>query len=314
MSFPKITIVTPSFNQGKYLEQTIRSVLDQGYPNLEYIICDGGSKDESVDIIKKYSDRLAYWCSEKDRGQSHAINKGFERATGDLYAYINSDDYFMPGAFDRVAAEYQAGGRFIVGWSQYLEPNGDFRPYAWKQHADPGDWLATNPIPQQSSFWAAPLWKQIGPFREELHYSFDYEYWLRLRFKADVRPWTVNQCLAVFRLHGASKTMSGATPFDPEDERLRREYGKYLTWSERRGGAGAGGRQRGRAKPPAGGGARAPKKAAEGREGAGGARAGWAALQQKNVAEARKRAWATLSSAAMNAESWRLMYCALRGH
>jgi glycosyltransferase involved in cell wall biosynthesis len=292
MSLPRITIVTPSFNQARYLEQTIRSVLDQGYPNLEYIICDGGSTDESVDVIRKYADRLSWWCSEKDRGQSHAINKGFERATGDLYAYINSDDYFMPGAFDRVAAEYQAGGKFIVGWSQYLEPNGDFRPYAWKTHADPGDWLATNPIPQQSSFWAANLWKQIGPFREDLHYSFDYEYWLRLRFKADVRPWTVNQCLAVFRLHPASKTMSGATPFDPEDERLRREYGKYLTWSERRWVSATVRRQRARNNR----------------------RAGWAALQQKNVAEARKRAWATLSSAAMNVESWRLMYCALRGH
>src|SRR4051812_19497416 len=234
MSLPRITIVTPSFNQGRYLEQTIRSVLDQGYPNLEYIICDGGSKDESVEIIKKYADKLAYWCSEKDRGQSHAINKGFERATGDLYAYINSDDYFLPGAFERVARAYQEGGRFIVGWSQYLEPNGDYRPYGWKQHTEPSDWLVTNPIPQQSSFWSAQLWKQLGAFREELHYSFDYEYWLRIRFKADVKPWTVNRCLAIFRLHGASKTMSGATPFDPEDARLRREYGVYLSGSERR--------------------------------------------------------------------------------
>ena len=292
MSLPRITIVTPSYNQGRYLEQTIRSVLDQGYPNLEYIICDGGSKDESVDIIKKYSDKLAYWCSEKDRGQSHAINKGFERATGDLYAYINSDDYFMPGAFERVAKAYQEGGQFIVGWSQYLEPNGDFRPYGWKQHTEPADWLATNPIPQQSSFWSAQLWKQLGPFREELHYSFDYEYWLRIRFKADVKPWTVNQCLAVFRLHGASKTMSGATPFDPEDARLRKEYGIYLSGSERRFVRMMVRRQQ----------ARMNRKA------------GWQALQQKNVSEARKRAWATLSSSTTSLDSWRLMFCALRGH
>src|SRR3954447_1857975 len=160
MSLPRITIVTPSFNQGRYLEQTICSVLDQKYPNLEYIICDGGSTDESVSVIKKYEKHLTYWCSEKDRGQSHAINKGFDRATGDIYAYINSDDYFEPGTFDRVAEAYQAGGRFIVGWSMYLEPNGDFRPYPIKPHTEPSDWLIGNPIPQQSCFWSGDLFRK----------------------------------------------------------------------------------------------------------------------------------------------------------
>jgi glycosyltransferase involved in cell wall biosynthesis len=292
MSLPRISIVTPSFNQGQYLEQTIRSVLEQGYPNLEYIICDGGSTDNSVEIIKKYEKHLTYWCSEKDRGQSHAINKGFERATGDLYAYINSDDYFLPGAFDRVASAYQDGGRFIVGWSQYLEPNGDFRPYPVQQHSEPSDWLVKNPIPQQSSFWASSLWKKLGAFREDLHYSFDYEYWLRLRFKENVGPHVVHQCLAIFRLHDASKTMSGATPFDPDDAALRGEYMPYLSYAERRLVRGAIRRQK----------ARMNRKE------------GWAALKRKDLAEARRRAWATVSNAATSLESWRLVYCALRGH
>lgn len=292
MSLPRISIVTPSYNQGQYLEQTISSVLDQGYPNLEYIICDGGSTDNSVEIIKKYEKHLSWWCSEKDRGQSHAINKGFEHASGDLYAYINSDDYFLPKAFDRVAQAYQEGGRFIVGWSQYLEPNGDCRPYPIQLHSEPSDWLVKNPIPQQSSFWAASLWKQLGGFREELHYSFDYEYWLRLKFNAGVGPHVVHQCLAIFRLHGASKTMSGETPFEKDDRALVDEYMAYLPWHERRIVRAAHRRQR----------ARNNRKA------------GWAALKRKDLAEARKRAWKTMSNAFTSIESWRLMYCALRGH
>ena len=101
-ALPKISTVTPSFNQGKFLEKTILSVLEQGYPNLEYIIIDGGSSDESVDIIKKYADRLNYWVSEADRGQSHAINKGFERATGEIFGWLNSDDWYHPGALQAV--------------------------------------------------------------------------------------------------------------------------------------------------------------------------------------------------------------------
>ena len=96
---PRISIITPSFNQAQFLEQTIKSVLDQGYPNLEYFIIDGGSTDGSADIIRRYSKQLTYWVSEKDRGQTHAINKGLERATGEIIAYINSDDLYVPGAF-----------------------------------------------------------------------------------------------------------------------------------------------------------------------------------------------------------------------
>lgn len=292
MSLPRISIVTPSFNQAKYLEQTIRSVLDQNYPNLEYIVCDGGSTDGSVDIIKRYAERLAFWCSEKDGGQSSAINKGLNRATGDILAYINSDDYYLPGAFERVAREYQSGERFIVGWSQYLEePGGDYRPYGLQAHATPADWLIKNPIPQQSAFWSREIWRRIGPFREDLHYSFDYEYWLRINFVARVRLHAVSQCMAVFRLQNASKTMSGPEPFEPEDARLRGQYWKYLPFCERRWVNKV--RRRTRARRDF--------------------HAGWEALKQRDVSSARRLAFSTVKNWPQSLESWRLVFCALRG-
>lgn len=119
---PKISIVTPSFNQGKYLEKTILSVLEQDYPNLEYIIIDGGSTDNSVEIIKKYEKHLAYWVSEPDRGQSHAINKGFGHATGEILGWLNSDDYYAPGAPQAIAEAFLANPDVgaIVGAGEFL--------------------------------------------------------------------------------------------------------------------------------------------------------------------------------------------------
>ena len=104
--YPKITVVTPSFNQGEFLERTILSIINQDYPNLEYIVCDGGSTDQSVSIIKKYEKYITWWCSEKDKGQTDAINKGFKRATGDVVGWINSDDVLLPGALWTVADFY----------------------------------------------------------------------------------------------------------------------------------------------------------------------------------------------------------------
>ena len=106
MEYPKITVVTPSYNQGQFIEATIQSVIGQQYPNLEYIVCDGGSTDETVEILKKYTDKITGWCSEKDQGQSDAINKGMRRATGDIVCWINSDDVLLPGTLHTVAKFY----------------------------------------------------------------------------------------------------------------------------------------------------------------------------------------------------------------
>ncbi|HET8592888.1 MAG TPA: glycosyltransferase family 2 protein, partial [Solirubrobacterales bacterium] len=108
---PKLTVVTPSFNQGRFIGRTIRSVLDQGYPNLEYVIVDGGSTDGTVEVIRRYEDRLAWWVSEPDEGQTEAINKGIERTDGEIVAYLNSDDYYLPGALARVVEAFAATER-----------------------------------------------------------------------------------------------------------------------------------------------------------------------------------------------------------
>jgi glycosyltransferase involved in cell wall biosynthesis len=169
MSLPKITVVTPSFNQGHYLEATFKSVLAQDYPNLEWFVVDGGSKDNSVDLIKKYEKHFAWWISEKDRNHPHALNKGYEKATGEIFCFVNSDDLLRPGALHYVAKKFaEPNTDWVVGWATYFEDSGDEWEYSVKKTQRPIDWFLHNPVPQISSFWRTEAYKKAGPFHREV--------------------------------------------------------------------------------------------------------------------------------------------------
>jgi glycosyltransferase involved in cell wall biosynthesis len=291
-ALPSISIVTPSYNQGQYLEETMCSVLDQKYPNLQYIVVDGGSTDNSVEIIKKYEKHLSFWVSEKDRGQTDAINKGIRRCTGDIFGYINSDDLLLPRSLHAVAESWNRGYRWIVGWCKYMELGGGDWPYMVRTIQRKADWFIDNPIPQQSSFFDRKYFDQLGLFREDLHYCFDYEYWMRMHFKGQLRPEIIRQCLSAFRLHDASKTVSVWDKFEKEFDIIHAEYRPYLSakdrlqwWS----------------------GVRA-KQAEFARERM------WKALKVKDVTSARKEARAAFAGQPLSVNSWKSLFFAFRGH
>jgi hypothetical protein len=222
--WPRISIVIPSYNQGRFVEETIRSILLQHYPDLELIVMDGASADETVEILRKYDASLAYWVSEKDRGQTHAINKGLERATGEVFAYLNSDDVYTPGSLFEVARAFAAHPEadVVYGECVYMNEWGeesftvqghvtDFTSYLriWERLAR-RDFLT-----QPEVFCRRAALAELGGFREELRSVMDFEMWLRLlargkQFVALPIP------LAKFRTYAAQKSS-----VDPGDELCR---------------------------------------------------------------------------------------------
>ena len=193
-TYPKISIVTPSFNQARFLEETILSVVNQGYPNLEYFVMDGGSTDGSDEIIKKYASQLTYWESKPDRGQSHAINKGFKMATGELVAWLNSDDLLTPNALQEVAEVWQQDQRlgFIHGISELINENGNSLDKFFGSDFDLIENLTSsqNTVAQQSTFISRRCLENINFLDESLHMSMDWDLWLRLgaRFPSKFVP------------------------------------------------------------------------------------------------------------------------------
>ena len=210
-SFPKISIVTPSFNQAKYLEDTILSVLGQGYPNLEYIIIDGGSTDGSVDIIKKYESQLTYWVSEKDAGLYDALQKGFEKSTGEIMAWINSDDMYHKKSLFVVADIFRRFGqiRWLMGSNTFYDEQGnpfiyDDEPYQqrwskWRMYMNEGQY-----IQQESVFWKRDLWLDTeGYIDQNYALAADFELWTRFFRKEEL--YTTSYILSGFRLRSENQ-------------------------------------------------------------------------------------------------------------
>ena len=207
---PLVTIVTPSYNQARFLEATMRSVLEQDYPNIEYIVVDGGSDDGSVDLIERYADKLAWWVSEKDKGQTEAINKGFARANGQILAWLNSDDTYEPGAV-REAVEFlmeNPGVGLVYGDANFIDENGRvFGKFPAAQTAYENLRRGYVHIPQQASFWRADLWKQVGPLDDSFYFAMDYDLWVRLAKISELR-YLPGQTWANFRLHSDAKSIA----------------------------------------------------------------------------------------------------------
>jgi glycosyltransferase involved in cell wall biosynthesis len=229
---PRVSIVTPSYNQSSFLEETICSVLDQGYPNLEYFVIDGGSSDGSLEILKKYSSHLAGWVSEPDRGQTDAINKGFARATGQILAWLNSDDTYQPGAIAEAAAYLESHPEtgMVYGDANLIDETGNI---IGRFPARQTDYRRLRRgyvhIPQQTSFFRADLWRQVGPLDPSFYFAMDYDLWVRLSrvTQLDYSP----RVWGNFRLHGNAKSVASDDRCWPEMLRVhQREGGHWFSW------------------------------------------------------------------------------------
>ncbi len=224
--YPKISIITPSYNQAPYLEDTILSVLGQGYPNLEYIIMDGGSQDGSVEIIHKYQDRLAYWVSRPDGGQAAAINEGFSRASGHILAWLNSDDMYLPGTLFRAAEAMADWEGIFFGECVHITEG---KPHStWGSRLSgreaAKDLLQVTGIVQPSTFWTTAVWKKLGVLDENYTYAFDLEWFNRAKFELVPFKHT-SKPLSIYRIHSQHKTGSGS---NKRLEEIGKIYGKYL--------------------------------------------------------------------------------------
>ncbi len=220
---PSISIITPSFNQGEYLEQTIQSVLDQNYPRLEYIIIDGGSTDNSLKIIKKYEKYLAFWVSEKDKGQSDAINKGLKIATGKVVNWLNSDDYYGSGALLTVGKAFSNPEvKLVSGRGRVFKQNNQTLHFSRGVDVYPDNLAKTigwARMDQPETFFRHEVIKHIGLLDARLHYLMDRDWWIKYLFCYGLEGiLQIPDVLVNFRLHHQSKTVSQKQAFQVEHD------------------------------------------------------------------------------------------------
>jgi glycosyltransferase involved in cell wall biosynthesis len=229
VALPTVSIVTPSFNQARYLEATIQSVLSQDYPRIEFIIVDGGSTDGSVDVIKKYADKLAWWVSEKDRGQTDAINKGFARATGKILAWLNSDDTYEPrtvGQAMKYLLDHPEVGMVYADCNYINEEGRAIGKFPAAQTDLARLRRGYVHIPQQTMFFRAELWSPLDP---SFYFAMDYDLWTRIASRAELK-YLAGQTWANFRIHTSGKTIAADDRCWPEMIRVHyRDGGSFFS-------------------------------------------------------------------------------------
>lgn len=227
----KVSIITPSFNQAQFIDRTIQSVLKQDYSELEFIVMDGGSTDGTLEILTQYSDRII-WKSENDRGQSHAINKGLQIATGEIAAYLNSDDTYEPNAISKVVEFFEKNPdkKWVYGKCRIVDENDReirkpitfYKNLLLKKYSY-GKLLSENFISQPATFWRRELLSEIGYFKEDEHLCLDYDYWLRIGQLYE--PGIIDDYLASFRTHAESKSSKEIERHFQDELRVVRKYG-----------------------------------------------------------------------------------------